>query len=121
MMSPRGPSWAGADHGLLRGARSRRIDQAIIHEDGETFDDNGGNVGGRGHHGLPNDDTYRILRAVDRREIQRRDQTCIGIHRHGDGETVAGSEGGAAGGDGEADLVGERDPGRALADQTSRR
>jgi hypothetical protein len=41
-----------ADHSLLHGARSRRIDQAVIQKDGETFGDHRRNVDGRGHHGL---------------------------------------------------------------------
>jgi hypothetical protein len=107
----------GTYHSLLRNARSRRIDQSVVQKHGETFDDDGGHVGGRRHHGLSKDDTNRILRAVDRREIQRHDQAGTGIHRNRDGETVAGGEGLGAGGDGEADLVGECGAGRALADQ----
>ena len=78
----------GGDRGLLRSARSRRIDQAVIQKHGEMFDDDGGNVDGRGHYGLPNDDTDRILRSVDRREIQGQDQACVGIRRDRDGETL---------------------------------
>ena len=59
----------GADHGLLRGARSRRGEPAF--RGGERFGDHRWNAGGHARRRLSNDDTNGMLRSVGRREIQR--------------------------------------------------